>query len=67
MKDILCKKCATWVDCGKKNGETYGFCLQESLFSYTARTLCNDYLEGKPMSECEFDYYNKGGNHAEVC
>ena len=60
MNEVLCKKCATWVDCGEREGEPYGFCLQEYLFSYTARENCNNFLEGQPMTEQEYESYNMG-------
>ena len=55
-QEIVCKKCACWVDC-TKNGETKGFCLQENLFTYTAKTSCQDYIEGTPMTEQEYEDY----------
>lgn len=49
-KEILCKTCICWVDCGAK-----GFCLCEDLFTYTAKTECDDYVNGEPSTEREFD------------
>ena len=60
MKEVVCKRCATWVDCGEKEGKPYGFCLQKDSFTYTAETDCYIFLEGEPMSEAEYEYYNKG-------
>ena len=60
MKKILCKSCLYWVDCGEKESKPYGFCLIESLFTYTAKTRCNDYECGTPVSEQEFEEYNGG-------
>lgn len=53
--ETLCEKCIVWVDCGKKGGEPHGFCLYEDLFTYTARKQCNDYVEGKPATEEQWE------------
>jgi hypothetical protein len=55
MKEILCESCCHWVDCGEKDGKPYGFCLNLDLFTYTAKTACAEYDEGKPVTEEEFD------------
>lgn len=60
MKEILCKTCAHWVDC-TKGGKADGFCLNEPLFTHTARTRCPDYTRGTPMTEDEYENYNGGG------
>lgn len=52
---VLCKTCCHWVDCGEKDGKPYGFCLNLDLFTYTAKTACAEYDEGKPVTEEEFD------------
>ena len=52
-KEVLCKTCVRWVDCGKKDGEQYGFCVLEPLYTYTAYTRCSDYLKGTPLKEKE--------------
>ena len=54
-KDILCKFCAHWVDCGEKGGEPWGFCVFRDLYTYTAYTRCGDYDRGEPMTEAEFE------------
>lgn len=54
-KPILCTTCAAWVDCGKKDGKPYGFCLCQDLFTYTAETKCADYVNGTAMTEKEFE------------
>ena len=53
-KEILCKTCFYWVDCSKKE-KTHGFCLMCDLFTYTKKTKCRDYINGKPMTEKEFE------------
>lgn len=53
MNEILCKKCIYWVDC---HGDS-SFCLQEDLFTATARTSCPNFKEGKPMTEEEYESY----------
>jgi hypothetical protein len=58
MQEIICSKCSSWVDCGIKYGERYGFCLLQDLFTYTARTDCVDFTEGKPLTEKEYDEFN---------
>ena len=55
VKEILCKTCNYWVDCGEKEAEAHGFCLLESLFTYTKRSKCRDYEKGKPMDEDEWE------------
>ena len=60
MNRILCKKCATWVDCGEKEGKPFGFCVQKDFFTYTAESECPMYLEGTPISGQEFENYNSG-------
>lgn len=65
MKDVgtdeaggnICEKCVRWVNCGKKDGKTYGFCVLESLYTYTVRSCCRDYLKGSPMGIAEFEMY----------
>ena len=52
---MLCNKCMVWVDCGEKDGKPHGFCLYEPLFTYTERNQCNDYVEGKPSTEEEWE------------
>lgn len=53
--DILCTHCNYWVKCTPnekaKVQEPYGFCMLESLFTYTAKTSCRLFNEGQPMSE----------------
>lgn len=56
--ECLCNKCATWVDCGIRENKPYGFCLQQDLFTYTARTDCIDFIEGKPITEKEYGEFN---------
>lgn len=59
---ILCTKCACWVDCSKPNN-IYGFCLKQDLFTYTRVTAhenCLDYVDGQPLTEKEYESYNKG-------
>lgn len=60
--DVLCAKCACWVDCSK-NGKAKGFCLSKDLFTYTKiplSVICPDYVEGNPITEKEYELYNKG-------
>ena len=63
MKDnVLCAKCACWVDCSTSQ-KVYGFCLSKDLFTYTkVKTTenCIDYVEGNPLTEKEYESYNKG-------
>ena len=54
-KEILCKSCICWVDCGERDGKPHGFCLCEKLFTYTTRTQCADYVNGDPTTEKEFE------------
>lgn len=56
-KEIVCTKCSCWVDCSRGE-ETYGFCLTEPLFTYTAKTRCSDFIDGTPLTEKEFDEAN---------
>lgn len=51
----ICKTCIMWVL--KTNGK--GFCLNEPLFTETARGQCSGYIDGKPMTEREFDNFGK--------
>lgn len=51
----ICSKCIMWVL--KTNGK--GFCLNEPLFTETARVSCPGYIDGKPMTEREFDNFGK--------
>ena len=46
----LCRKCNFWVDCDSK-----GFCLMRDLFTYTDESECQDYAEGEPMKEKEYE------------
>jgi len=48
-KEILCKTCLNWINCGGKN-ELKGFCLGQKLFTYTAKTECEDYFEDDSIS-----------------
>ena len=54
MEDMLCCKCMYWVNCTKED-EIDGFCLTEDLFTHTKKTECKDFMEGKPMTEKEFE------------
>ena len=54
MKAILCRKCIFWVDCESDRS----FCLVRDLFTATAETECNDFQEGKPMKEQEYEDWN---------
>lgn len=54
MKTILCKTCDFWVDCNSDRS----FCLVRDLFTATAETECDDYKEGKPMTEQEYEDAN---------
>ena len=45
---------------GTKDNKPYGFCLQCDLFTYTSKTKCSMYLEGKPLTEKEYENYNTG-------
>ncbi len=47
----LCESCVRWVDCGKKGNKEYGYCVLESLYTYTDRKSCVDYVKGEPMKE----------------
>lgn len=58
-KKILCKTCIFWVDCTKDN-KPKGFCLLEDLFTYTDKEVCENYTEGKPVTEAEYEDYNFG-------
>ena len=60
MNGTLCKSCSAWVDCGEKDNEPHGFCLQESLFTYTARKICSGYIKGVPLTEEEFELAGTG-------
>lgn len=43
---VLCLTCASWINCGKHNtDEVHGFCLNEKLFTFTAKTKCAEYLK----------------------
>ena len=55
MKEILCRTCNIWVDCGKKDGKPHGFCLARDLFTYTEETECMDYSKGQPSTEAEYE------------
>ena len=55
MSDVLCKTCSKWVDCKNDDNVSLGFCLSEELFTFTERESCENYSEGKPMTEEEFD------------
>lgn len=63
MKDnVLCAKCARWVDCSTTKN-VIGFCLDRDLFTYTkilTSESCPEYLEGNPLTEKEYESYNKG-------
>lgn len=50
--EILCKTCICAVLCKDKQ-----FCLNEELFTYTAKTSCQDYIQGTPMTEQEYEDY----------
>ena len=56
MEDFLCQHCIHWVDCSKD--KPTGFCLIQDFFTYTKRNYCNDFIEGEPMSEEEWEGYN---------
>ena len=52
MKKILCLTCASWINCGKRNtDEVHGFCLNEKLFTFTAKESCIDYLRDASLDE----------------
>ena len=51
---ILCKTCIFWVDCNNASS----FCLMRDLYTPTAETKCDDYEEGKPMTEQEYEDFN---------
>ncbi|WP_074640531.1 hypothetical protein [Treponema bryantii] len=59
MSKVLCKSCEKWVDCTKDDNLPIGFCLVEPLFTYTERTLCGDYEQGKPFTEEEWEMCNE--------
>lgn len=59
MNEVLCKTCLCWVDCGKRSGKIYGFCLVEDLFTYTAKTSCKEYIRGNPSIENEGEADNE--------
>lgn len=56
---VLCTHCNNWVKCTPHEKarirEPYGFCITEYLFTYTAKDKCKDFVEGKPMSEEEWE------------
>ena len=52
-KEILCRSCCRWVDCGEKDGEPWGYCVIEPLYTHTAYTRCGDYVRGEPIKEDE--------------
>ena len=54
MKKILCKSCILWVDCKSERS----FRLTRDLFTPTAETECEDYQEGVPMTEQEYEDWN---------
>ena len=59
-KNILCTSCIYWVKCKKaerkeKFTKPYGFCTLEDLFTYTAKTRCQDCENGEPMSEAQWE------------
>ena len=53
-ENVLCYKCMYWVNCSRGRKKE-GFCITEYLFTYTKKTECKDFMEGKPMTEKEFD------------
>lgn len=55
MSDVLCKTCSKWVDCKNNDNVKLGFCLIKDLYTFTECESCDDYSEGKPMTEEEFD------------
>lgn len=60
---VLCESCLYWVNCHKKNNKPNGFCLTMDLFTYTAKSKCKDYEEGRPTLVEEYDNYNYTGNN----
>lgn len=52
---VLCKSCTRWVKCEREEGVIMGFCLNEDLFTYTAKLRCPNYMKGMPIKEKEFD------------
>ncbi len=56
-EEILCKSCLFWVDTSK-GAKTEGFCLLKDLYTKTAKTQCDDYECGEPMSEQQYEDYN---------
>ena len=59
MSEILCKKCNKWVDCSSDKNKDLGFCLNEDLFTYTAKDKCSDYSVGKTITEQEYEQSNE--------
>lgn len=63
IKDkVLCANCAHWVNCSNKK-KIYGFCLYQDLFTYTNVKItdtCIDFIKGDPLTEKEYENYNKG-------
>lgn len=53
----VCRTCVYWVDC-----KTRGFCLNMDLFTYTAKRRCESHLEGKPVTEKEWEESNNPKN-----
>ena len=42
---VLCKSCIKWVKCEREEGVIMGFCLNEDLFTYTAKLRCPNYMK----------------------
>lgn len=57
MDKVLCTHCIYWVDCTKEK-KPKGFCVLEPLFSYTAKESCEDYKDGTPITEQQYEDFN---------
>lgn len=59
--ECRCAICSRWVDCGRKDGEPWGFCLIEDLFTYTCKSIdeyCDGYEEGESITLKDWEDVN---------
>ena len=57
MSGNICEQCSAWINCGEKDKKPYGFCLWEDLYTYTERSWCKEFSEGRPMDIKEYESY----------
>lgn len=58
MGKVLCTRCIFWVECKKENGKDKGYCVLEPLYTYTSREKCEDFNEGTPINEQQYEDFN---------